>query len=112
MPSKLQTSAVGSSIDGHLIADDGDQGFFLTSLVRLHWPRTPGVDVLWRSLTWAVGLVLLSGLCLSQADPRLQGRWTIAGDLFAFLTPVWILRLWFGSMEAIVKNESVSKRMP
>ena len=87
-------------------------GFFLTSLVRLHWPRTPGVDVLWRSLTWAVGLVLLSGLCLSQADPRLQGRWTIAGDLFAFLTPVWILRLWFGSMEAIVKNESVSKRMP
>jgi hypothetical protein len=71
--------------------------FFIASLVRTLWPGAAGIEVLWRSLTWAVALVLLSGL-RAAPDPWLAGAWiVVATDLFAFLTPVWLLRLWLGA---------------
>lgn len=70
--------------------------FFLASLLKTLRPSSWIARVLWRPLCWASGALLWSCLFAGDREVELSQMklWNLCTDVFAFLSPVWILRIW------------------
>lgn len=69
--------------------------FFASSVTVMLDSPSPGLRSVWRTLTWTAGLVTMAALLASDPtlEPTAEKLFDHVTDAFAFLTPVWVVRV-------------------